>query len=250
MSIKTSLLIIAHNEERYIAECIASVLHQTKHPDEVVLLVHNSTDRTLEIAEKFPITVIPFNGATGIVAARLEGLNHISGDIILWLDGDCVARDNWVEVVTDILRHGTNALVGSWVKFSGTLLDRLYTLYSRHPYLSGELGVAYWIWSSSCAFWGKDKNFVRDILARSTSLSHTLHLPRNPDDYWVALFMSTRGTLARTSKTWVTHYTKETTMKEMLFRRIESHRNMRAMRAYFEKIKRRDSEINSRSLLP
>ncbi len=70
---KISVLIIAHNEEKYIAQCVESVLNQTKRPDEIVLLAHNCTDKTLEIARSFPITVVPFNGVTGIINARLEG---------------------------------------------------------------------------------------------------------------------------------------------------------------------------------
>ncbi len=50
---KTSVLIIAHNEESHIGECIESVLVQSQQPDEIILIVHNSTDRTLQIAKNY-----------------------------------------------------------------------------------------------------------------------------------------------------------------------------------------------------
>jgi glycosyltransferase involved in cell wall biosynthesis len=50
---KTSVLIIAHNEESHIGECIESILAQSRTPDEIVLIVHNSSDRTLEIARNY-----------------------------------------------------------------------------------------------------------------------------------------------------------------------------------------------------
>lgn len=50
---KISVLIIAHNEGLHIAECIASILNQSKKPDEIVVIVHNSTDKTLEIVRNY-----------------------------------------------------------------------------------------------------------------------------------------------------------------------------------------------------
>lgn len=229
---KISVLIIAHNEEKYIGECIKSVLNQTKQPDEIVLLAHNCTDKTLDIAKSFPITTVSFNGATGIINARLEGFNHVSGDIILCLDGDSFAHNNWVEVMTATLKNNENVLVGSWVKFRGTVFGNMYNLYSKYLFTSENQKVAYWIWGTSSAFWGKDKNFVREILKKSFALSEKINLPRNPDDYWLALFMGKHGNIERTNKTWVTSYTKETSNRDMIFRRIESYKNRNLMRAY------------------
>lgn len=47
---KTSILIIAHNEEKHIRECIESILSQTQEADEIVLIAHNCTDNTVKIA--------------------------------------------------------------------------------------------------------------------------------------------------------------------------------------------------------
>jgi len=41
---KTSVLIIANNEEKHIAKCIESILNQTVNADEIVLLLHNSEE--------------------------------------------------------------------------------------------------------------------------------------------------------------------------------------------------------------
>ena len=234
---KISVLIIAHNEEKYIAQCIQSILNQTKHPNEIVLLAHNCTDKTLEIAQGFPITVAPFDGIKGIINARLEGLNRVSGDIILCIDGDSFAQNNWIEVMTDILSRNNNVLVGSWVKFRGTIFGAIYNIYSKYLFTSEKTKVAYWIWGTSFAFWGKDKNLVKEILKNSFSLSKEINLPRNPDDYWLTLFMGKYGNLERINKTWVTSYTKETSTKEIIFRRIESYKNRNLMRDYFKKIK-------------
>lgn len=235
-TMRTSALIIAHNEERYIARCIESLLRQTVRPSEIVLVAHNSTDRTKEIAEDFPITVVPLNGTPGIVHARLEGFAHVSGDIILCIDGDSYARRNWVDVMTRTLAQGNTVLAGSWVKFKGTIFGNLYNIYNRCLCVSKNQKVAYWIWGTSYAFWGKDKERVAEILKKSAALSDALKLPRNPEDYWLALFMSTYGNLAVTNETWVTSHTKETSTLGMFFRRKESYNNRRLMDEHFARI--------------
>ncbi|MBU2103620.1 glycosyltransferase, partial [Patescibacteria group bacterium] len=76
---KTSVLIIAHNESKHIAGCIESLLSQTMQPDEIVLINHNSTDATGEIARKYPVTVVDYEGPEGSVYARIKGFETVQG---------------------------------------------------------------------------------------------------------------------------------------------------------------------------
>jgi len=234
---KISVLIIAHNEEKYIAKCIESILNQTKHPDEIVLLAHNCTDRTLEIAGNFPITIAPFNGATGIINARLEGLNRVSGDIILCMDGDSFARNNWIEVMVATLQNNQNVLVGSWVKFKGAILGELYNMYSRHLRVSGKRKTAFWMWGASLAFWGKDKTFVQETIKNSMALSNKINLPSSLEDYWLAMLMNKRGNIEVTNKTYVTAATKNVSSVQMIFRETTDRKSKRLINDYFEKMK-------------
>jgi glycosyltransferase involved in cell wall biosynthesis len=50
---RTSILIIAHNEEAHIRECIESILNQSQKADEVVLIAHNCTDSTVNIVQEY-----------------------------------------------------------------------------------------------------------------------------------------------------------------------------------------------------
>ncbi|MFA6274298.1 MAG: glycosyltransferase family 2 protein [Candidatus Paceibacterota bacterium] len=230
---ETSVLIIAHNEEKHIANCIKSILDQTKKPDEIILLLHNSTDKTLEIAKKFPITIVPFTGKYGPVYARIEGINHVSGNIVFCLDGDSFAKKNWIEVMTNTLKRNGNVLVGSWIKFEGTISGNLFNIVSRYLCVSKKEEVAFWIWGGSFAFFGKNKDLVKKTWENSIVFSKKLNLSRNPDDYWLALYMSKYGNLKVTNKTWVKPYTKETSMKELLLRRKENKKNHYKIKNYF-----------------
>ena len=123
--------LIPDKEEKYISKCIESLLNQTKKADEIVLIVHNSSDNTLQIANKYPIKIIPFNGQEGITYARIEGLKNIVGDIVLCIDGDSYAKENWIEVMTKTLRNG-NILVGSWIKIKGTLFGNTTNIFDKY----------------------------------------------------------------------------------------------------------------------
>lgn len=227
----TSVLIIAHNEERYIRRCIESVLDQTQAADEIVLITHNCTDGTERIAREYPITVIPYEGPSGIIHARIKGFECVSGDIILCTDGDSYVARNWVKVMSALLREPGRVFVGSWIRFKGTLSGWCSNFFNKIR-TSKQERIERMIWGPSMALWGKDRTVVQDILRRSAVLTDTLGLSRNPDDYWLALFMKRRGALALTDKTHATQYTKETTSGSFISRTRENVANAQKMEAY------------------
>jgi len=231
---KISVLIIAHNEDQYIQKSIESILRQSIKADEVILLAHNCTDRTINLAEQYSITVIPFESSAGIVHARIEGLRHTNGDVILCIDGDSFASDNWIEVMTSVLEK-ENVLVGSRVKFKGTLYGSIGNIVNQHSFNSQGEKAADWIWGVSFGFWSKDKEKVQSILRQSIELSKRLHLTRNPDDYWLALLMSREGNIEVTGKTYVVNNTKERNSLKAVKRNIENVRNGVIIRSYFRK---------------
>lgn len=226
----TSVLIIAHNEAVYIGACIKSVLDQTVSAGEIVLVAHNCTDNTVAIANTYPITIVEYQGPVGITHARIRGLDAVSGDIIICIDGDSVAESNWVEVMSATLTKHNNVLVGSWVKFTGTLFGAVANISNK--VLCTHTDPTSWIWGPSFAFWGKDTAIVRSLFEKTFSLSTSLNLSRNPDDYWLALMMHQRGNLEVTNATFVTQHTKETTSLQALRRNRENNRNAALMRSF------------------
>lgn len=227
-----SVLIIAHNEEAHIGQCIESVLNQTVPADNIVLIAHNCTDQTTALAKAYPITVVEYKGPKGITYARIRGLDSVSGDIILCIDGDSFAEPNWIEKLGTTLKHNGNVLVGSWVKFTGTLFGRISNISNKYTCVHPPASA--WIWGPSFAFYGKDKLFVKEVFEKTFSLSSSLHLSRNPDDYWLALTMQRRGNLEVINTTFVTQHTKETTFLQAFRRNRENNRNARIMRLWMK----------------
>lgn len=232
---KISILVIAHNEEKYIKSCISSLLNQTKQIDEIILIAHNCTDNTIKIAGQFhQVQTIPHRSTRGTAYARLEGLKYVTGDIILCIDGDSIAKKNWVKEMVSTLQRNDNILVGSWVAFSGTFFGTLANILNKFNCKTRNKQAIHWVWGPSFGFWNKDIETVKEILHRSIELSQKLSLSRNPDDFWLATFMSRKGNIEVINKTYVTQHQKEETSAQAIQRNSENIRNGKIIEAFLK----------------
>ncbi len=93
-----SVVTLTFNSEKYIAACIESVQAQTDARVEHIIVDAGSTDRTIEIVERyistqapaFPIRVANV-GYCSIPEARVFGVSQAEGDLVAVLDAD----DDW-----------------------------------------------------------------------------------------------------------------------------------------------------------
>lgn len=88
---KVSVIIPSYNHEKYVAECIQSVLDQTYEDFEIVVTDDGSTDRTVEIIEGFTdarITLFKFPRNRGACIAANNCLQHASGQYVAVLSSD------------------------------------------------------------------------------------------------------------------------------------------------------------------
>ena len=94
-----SVLIPLYNAEKYIAECIDSVLAQNFDDYEIVIVNDGSQDRSGEIADLYQkmhpqkIRVIHKEN-TGVLLTRRHLLKKAKGDYILWVDADDAIKPN------------------------------------------------------------------------------------------------------------------------------------------------------------
>jgi glycosyltransferase involved in cell wall biosynthesis len=80
---KLSAIIITRNEERNLEACLSALLWV----DEIILVDAGSTDRTLEIAQKYTEKVYE-RPWSGYGQAKNYALDQAAGDWILWIDAD------------------------------------------------------------------------------------------------------------------------------------------------------------------
>jgi glycosyltransferase involved in cell wall biosynthesis len=93
---KVSVIVCAYNGERTMDACLAS-LESLNYPNyEVVVVNDGSTDKTREIAERYPYIRLINQENQGLSAARNVGLRAATGDIIAYTDCDCMADPDWL----------------------------------------------------------------------------------------------------------------------------------------------------------
>ena len=91
---RISVIVCAYNEERHLEDCLDS-LARCDYPDlEVVVCDDGSTDRTLEIARRYPFRVLELQHA-GLSVARNAGRSAATGEIVAYLDADAACHPEW-----------------------------------------------------------------------------------------------------------------------------------------------------------
>lgn len=99
------IVIPAYNVEKYLADCMDSVLAQkTKYSFRVILIDDGSTDQTPGIADKYArddrVTVIHQRNR-GFSGARNVGLSEIFGKYIMFVDSDDMLCQGAIEALLD-----------------------------------------------------------------------------------------------------------------------------------------------------
>jgi glycosyltransferase involved in cell wall biosynthesis len=93
---KVSVIIPAHNEEKFIGQTLQAVLSQD-YPDFEVIVVDNaSSDNTSDVVSAFPTVKLLYESRKGILWARECGRKNATGDIIVNTDADCVPKSDWL----------------------------------------------------------------------------------------------------------------------------------------------------------
>lgn len=84
-----SVIIPVYNGEKYLEEAIQSVLNQSYHPLDFILVDDGSEDGSARIAKKHvPPLRYAYQKHKGLSAARNRGIKLAQGQYIAWLDAD------------------------------------------------------------------------------------------------------------------------------------------------------------------
>jgi glycosyltransferase involved in cell wall biosynthesis len=97
-SVSISIIIPALNEEKIIGHCLESIdkLNMRHLVAEVIVVDNGSTDNTIQISESYGAKVLIKREGT-ISSLRNYGAKASTGDILAFLDADCVVPQDWLE---------------------------------------------------------------------------------------------------------------------------------------------------------
>ena len=93
------MIVCAHNEARYLAACLHSVLAQSRRPDDLLVINNASTDETGAVARQIPGVRVVDEPRKGLVVARETGRREARGNLLVYVDADCRAPLMWLERV-------------------------------------------------------------------------------------------------------------------------------------------------------
>ena len=148
-----SVVLPVYNEEKFIGECIESILNQTYRDFELIIINDASTDRSAEIINSYNdqrISVIDNLNNSGIVKSLNNGCLNARGEFIARIDANDIAVETRFEKQLKYLNKSPNcAVVFSPVLIidsDGNSLDRIDGNYIQH-----EL-IQTWLFYKNCFF--------------------------------------------------------------------------------------------------
>ncbi len=118
-----SIIIPVYNVEKYLSECIDSVINQTYNNLEIILIDDGSTDSSGNICDKYSIidnrinVIHKING--GLSNARNDGFLNAQGDYVYFLDSDDFIEITAVEnLVKNILENNSDVVFFDGITFN------------------------------------------------------------------------------------------------------------------------------------
>lgn len=119
--VKISIIVPVYNAEKYLGQCLESLLNQTYRDIEIVCVNDGSTDSSLELLKKYAqkderVIVIDKNNE-GVSLARNKALEVVQGEYLLFVDSD-----DWIEIttcndaLTEIQKENADVVMWSYVR--------------------------------------------------------------------------------------------------------------------------------------
>lgn len=165
-SLALSIIIPAYNEEDYIGACLDSIAVQTIKPLDVIVVDNNSTDKTVQIAKKYPFVKILREKRQHQVFAQAAGFNAARGDILGRIDADSILPPYWAKKIIGAFEADSKllAVTGGADPYDVPLKMAGSVIFHGYIYLAGLIAGHRLLWGSNCAVratsWRKIKGKV------------------------------------------------------------------------------------------
>jgi len=129
-----TVIIPTRDRRDEIKECLDYVFSQNYPADkiEVIVVDDGSIDDTLEVLKNYPCQVITHKESKGQAFCRNLGVKRAKGDIVAFLDSDCMADKDWLKELVPYFQWSPLGAVGGYVAgyFEKLSLDRYEEAFS------------------------------------------------------------------------------------------------------------------------
>lgn len=137
---KISVIVPIYNVEKYIRECLESILMQTEDDIEVILIDDCSTDASIDIARQIAdiymgkkiVRLLSHVRNGGLAAARNTGIKAASGDFIFFIDSDDLLERNDVfeRMLSTQAKYDADIVIGNSKMFDD-VTGRVYKVVDK-----------------------------------------------------------------------------------------------------------------------
>ena len=156
-----SVVIPAHNEEKYIGRCLRAVISASEYvrPDtvEIIVVANRCTDRTAAIAKHYGARVL-VNHEKCIASIRNTGVRAAGGEIVVTVDADSMMTKYALAEIREKLESGKYIGGGTMPKFDrmslGIAASSLYVAINLLPVMIKNGGFV-----SGAMFWFYKRDF-------------------------------------------------------------------------------------------
>jgi Glycosyltransferases involved in cell wall biogenesis len=116
---KISIIIPIYNSEKYLNECLDSILKQTFIDYELILVDDGSSDKSLLICEEYarnhPQIIVIYKENSGVSDARNAGIAAATGRYLMFIDSDdYVFKDCLFDIDKTIEDTNTDVIIGKF----------------------------------------------------------------------------------------------------------------------------------------
>lgn len=141
-NISISVVIVTRNRAESLSNALTSLTKQNRQPDEVIVVDNGSKDHTKEIVLSFSDSLNAkyiYEPVRGIQHARNAGIQGATGDVIAFIDDDCVADENWLRYIEiPFIRDPNIGGVGGEVSYLRVGYSSVEEFYTRNMIARGR----------------------------------------------------------------------------------------------------------------
>lgn len=117
-----------YEEGDQLAAMLDSLLDQTRQPDEIVIVDGGSGDGTWDLLQEYAADhdhIRAIQRTCNIAEGRNIAVREASNDVILGIDGGCIAEPDWVERMAERFEDGADAVAGMFRPTASDLFERV-----------------------------------------------------------------------------------------------------------------------------
>lgn len=118
--VRASIIVPTYNSEKYLSECLESILSQTYHDYECIVIDDYSNDSTISIIENFHkrdsrIKFYQKKVNSGVSDSRNLGIKKANGEYLFFVDSDDFLESNYVEkLLAEQENHKSSLIISNY----------------------------------------------------------------------------------------------------------------------------------------